>query len=39
MINKDNLKDLLKALNFEEKSHIYIKHFVGFPKIRPERGC
>lgn len=27
MINKDNLKDLLKALNFEEKGKVFSKHF------------
>ncbi|MCA6368823.1 MAG: N-6 DNA methylase [Cytophagales bacterium] len=27
MINKDNLKDLLKTLNFEEKGKVFSKHF------------
>jgi len=27
MINKDNLKDLLRALNFEEKSNVFSKFF------------
>lgn len=27
MINKENLKDLLKTLNFEEKGKVFSKHF------------
>lgn len=27
MINKDNLKDLLRALNFEEEGNVFSKHF------------